>query len=78
MNQRECLLFHSLLTALCNCFQGLRFITVWSPLQQLWVTDNTAQFKALAACCHTPHTSLTQVQSAAHSKAVACERAFSL
>ena len=78
MNQCEHLLFHSSLTALCNRYQGLCFTTVWSPPQQLWVMDNTAPFKALAACCLTPRTSLNRVQSAAHSKAVACEHAFTL
>ena len=70
-NQRECLLFHSSLTTLCNRHQGLRFTTVWSPPQWLWVTDDTARFKALMACRLTPRTSLNWVQSAAHSKAVA-------
>ena len=40
--------------------------------------DDTARFKALAACRLTPRASLNRVQSAAHSKAVAHERAFSL
>ena len=78
MNQCEHLLFHSLLMALCDRYQGLHFTMVWSPPQQLRVMDNTAQFKALAACCLTPHTSLNRVQSAAHSKAVAREHTFSL
>ena len=77
-NQRERLLFHSLLTALCDRFQGLRFTTVWSPPTRLRVTDDTARFKALAACRLTPRASLNRVQSAVHSKAVARERAFSL
>ena len=78
VNQREHLLFHSSLTALCNRYQGLRLTTVWSPPQRLRVTDDTARFKALAACRLTPRTSLNRVQSAAHSKAVTRERAFSL
>ena len=64
--------------ALCNRFQGLRFTTVWSPPQRLRVTDDTARFKALVACHLTPRASLNQVQSTAHSKAMACEHAFSL
>ena len=70
-NQRECLLFHSSLTALCDRYQGLRVTTVWSLPTRLRVTDDTAQFKALAACRLTPRASLNRVQSAAHSKAVA-------
>ena len=58
-------------------YQGLRFTTVWSPPQQLQVTDDMARFKALVACHLTPRTSLNWVQSAAHSKAIAWERAFS-
>ena len=60
--------------------QGLAIhhTTVWSPLQWLWVTDDTAQFKVLAACCLTPRVSLNQVQSTAHSKAVVRECAFFL
>ena len=51
---------------------------MWSPPQRLQVTDDTAQFKVLATCCLTPCASLNRVQSTAHSKAVARERAFSL
>ena len=78
VNQRERLRFHSLLTALCDHYQGLRLTTVWSPPQRLRVTDDTARFKALVACHLTPRASLNRVQSATHSKAVTRECAFSL
>ena len=74
-NQRERLLFHSSLMALCDRHQGLCFT---SPPQWFRVMDNTVQFKALAACCLTPRTFLNKVQSAGHSKAITCEHAFFL
>ena len=75
-NQRERLLFHSSLTAFCARHQDISFTLAWSPVSRDGIQDTTARTHALRACTVTPRASLNRVQSAAHCKAIARERAF--
>ena len=75
-NQREHLLFHSALTAFCVRHRDTGLTLVWSPASRNRIQDTTARTHALRACTVPPRASLNRVQSAAHSKAIARERAF--
>ena len=75
-NQRERLLFHFALTAFCTRHRDISLTLVWSSASRDRIQDTTARTHALRACTVTPQASLNRVQSAAHSKEVARERAF--